>query len=458
MYHFRSVILITVTIMSIVIVFISLTNFVYATVSTKNGTIELNIICNDFDESTAPSSNATLRSFDFIALVDNAVEELKTRHPDLNIEINYTEYQYAQTHQEITKALNNPNSQPDVICLDQIWLGEFAGKGLLTDLTENMTQWKRSSEWYQANLDGMQFNNRIYGIWAWTDIRGLWYWKDLLNEANVDPDLLKTWDGYIVAAKKLNENLKATGIEGVHLTGANHSPDLWYPYLWMLGGEILELRDGHPTNGTNWFPVFNSSKGVLALNFISNQIDAGIKPQVNHSWGEEFANREFAVMIEGSWMPSYFEDMQLSEFEKRIGFIPIFPVHLETNDTSSLMGGWELSIPKMASNKGLAWELITLLLNPKILAPWLEYSGFLPTQISIGQGYLLNKTLSSSPYYDEMISMIPFGGFRPSIPEYPQIAHSIKEALDAVYYGTKDPKEALDDAAAKSAVILGWNS
>jgi ABC-type glycerol-3-phosphate transport system substrate-binding protein len=164
MYHFRSVILITVTIISIVIVFISLTNFVYATVSTKNGTIELNIICNDFDESTAPSSNATLRSFDFIALVDNAVEELKTRHPALNIEINYTEYQYAQTHQEIAKALNNPNNQPDVICLDQIWLGEFAGKRLLTDLTDNMTQWKRSSEWYQANLDGMQFNNRIYGI------------------------------------------------------------------------------------------------------------------------------------------------------------------------------------------------------------------------------------------------------------------------------------------------------
>jgi multiple sugar transport system substrate-binding protein len=35
-------------------------------------------------------------------------------------------------------------------------------------------------------------------------------------------------------------------------------------------------------------------------------------------------------------------------------------------------------------------------------------------------------------------------------------AHYIEEALNAVYYGTKDPKEALDDAAAKSALILGW--
>ena len=55
-----------------------------------------------------------------------------------------------------------------------------------------------------------------------------------------------------------------------------------------------------------------------------------------------------------------------------------------------------------------------------------------------------------------MISVIPFAGFRPNIPEYPQIAHYIKEALDAVYYDTKDPMEALDDAATKSANVLGW--
>jgi multiple sugar transport system substrate-binding protein len=52
-------------------------------------------------------------------------------------------------------------------------------------------------------------------------------WKDLLNEAGVDAKSLETWDGYIEAAKKLNTVLRPQGIEGVHLTGANHSPDLW---------------------------------------------------------------------------------------------------------------------------------------------------------------------------------------------------------------------------------------
>jgi multiple sugar transport system substrate-binding protein len=120
------------------------------------------------------------------------------------------------------------------------------------------------------------------------------------------------------------------------------------------------------------------------------------------------------------------------------------------------MGGWELAIPRTSLHKDMAWKLITLMLEPKILAPWLVEQGLQPTQISIGEGESRSQTSVYIPYYDEMVSAVAYGGFRPSIPEYPQIAHYIKEALDAVYYGTESPKEALDTAAAKSAIALGW--
>jgi multiple sugar transport system substrate-binding protein len=55
-----------------------------------------------------------------------------------------------------------------------------------------------------------------------------------------------------------------------------------------------------------------------------------------------------------------------------------------------------------------------------------------------------------------MISLIPFGGSRPSIPEYPMIAEYIRQAIDDVYYGIKEPKRALNDAATRSAKVLGW--
>ena len=392
-------------------------------------------------------------------LLNDSISKLKSYHPDLGINLKYIELHdlpHAATKDQMLKAVTN-GTAIDIISLDQIWLGEFAEKGLLTDLTNYTEKWGRAPQWYQSNLAGGVYKGKMYGIWYETDIRGIWYWKDLLDRANIDPEMLKTWEGYIASAKSLNSALRPQGIEGVHLTGASHSPDLWYPYLWMLGGDIIKQKSGHPTKGTNWFPAYNSSAGVKAMEFIKAQIDAGIKPQKKHLFGDEFANRKFAVMIEGSWMPNTWSNLTRQELEN-IGFIPMFPVADNNTNTSTLMGGWEISIPVTSSHKNIAWETIELMLEPEILSPWLAKQGFLPTQTTLGQdtNSYADHLKKSIPFYDDMISMIPTGKGRPNLPEYQAIAEHIRQALDDVFYGIKEPKQALDDAAAKSAKVLGW--
>jgi multiple sugar transport system substrate-binding protein len=76
---------------------------------------------------------------------------------------------------------------------------------------------------------------------------------------------------------------------------------------------------------------------------------------------------------------------QKKQFEQKVGFIPGFPVPNQGNESATIMGGWLLSIPSSSKNKDLAWELITLMEQPKILAPFHEKYGLLPTQISIGE-------------------------------------------------------------------------
>ena len=391
------------------------------------------------------------------SLIVPAMKELRHRHPNLDIQMNYTTYPYNEMREKLLSAADN-HTNIDLISVDQIWLGEFAEKGFLTDLTNYTKTWGRGNDWYEANWDGGFYNDTVYGIWAWTDIRGLWYWKDMLHEAGVDPNSLRTWDGYIDGAKKLNTILRPEGIEGVHLVGASHSPDIeFYPYLWMLGGNIVDIKTGHPTKGHYWFPTYNGTEGIRAMEFIKAQIDAGIKPQKDHFWGKEFLNRKFAVMLEALQHHVHLNTTEQKwDFEQKVGFIPMFPVPNLSYNTSSLMGGWELSIPKTSNHKDLAWELITIILEPRIIAPYVVSHANLPTQISIGEGpYVLeaNKTI---PYYSQLIDMIEIGHGRPNIPEYPQIAEHIKQALDEVYYGLKDPKQALNDAAAKSAKDLGW--
>jgi multiple sugar transport system substrate-binding protein len=182
-------------------------------------------------------------------LIGNALKELRIRHPEKVINIEYREFLTNDTKRQITNAIAN-GTPVDLVSVDQIWLGGLAEKGYLTDLTAYAQSWGRLSDWYQSNLDGMIYKKKIYGIWAWTDVRGLWYWKDLLKEVGVDPLLLKTWDGYIAGGIKLNTALNNRGIKGAILHDTYYSQDLWYPYLWMLGGHILKQKSGHPTKGT----------------------------------------------------------------------------------------------------------------------------------------------------------------------------------------------------------------
>jgi multiple sugar transport system substrate-binding protein len=387
-------------------------------------------------------------------LLQPALDELNRRHPDMNIQIEYADFPYNVTRNRILDRLSGGDSV-DIVSVDQIWLGEFAEKGLLKNLTGEFEEWGRISDLYEANLDGCVYNNTIYGLWLWTDTRGIWYWKDMLQEAGVDPESLKTWDGYISAAIKLNDFFGDRVTQGVHLRNAPHEPDMWYPYLWMLGGEILQLREDHPTKGVYWFPSYNSSEGIRAMEFLKRQVDAGIEPQ-ERQLEKAFTNKNFSVMLADSAMPGEFPKESWPTLEQELGFIPMFPVPNQTIQTSTMMGGWEVAIPSTSQNSDLSWELVTIMAQPEILTPFLQEYGYLPTQKVIGDGPFSEPLKESVPYFEEMVSLIPYGRSRPNIPEYPEIAEHVTQAIQQVYNGSALPEDALNTAAAKSADSLGW--
>ena len=390
------------------------------------------------------------------ALFADALAKLREKHPDMTINVDYRVLPYADTRKQILTAMAG-KTPLDLISVDQIWLGEFAQGGFLSDLTDLTNSWNRSSEWYKTNWDGGMYNGKVYGIWAWTDVRAMWYWKDILNQSGVNPESLSTWDGYLEASKKIGDSTKGKGIEAMHLVGASHSPDMWYPYLWMQGGEIVKQKTGHPENGTYWFPDYNSTEGVKALEFLKNQVNAGIKPQINHFWGQEFADKKFAVMLEGSWLLGHFNRTEWNTLDKNVGMIPMFPVPKSGDTSATMMGGWILGIPQTSTNKAISWELLSIMVQPDVLAPMLEKYAYLPTQKPIAEGQYSAQLAKTIPYYEELISMLSIGHSRPSISEYPQIADNIRQAIDEVYLGVKEPKQALDDAAKKSAEVLGWS-
>ena len=97
-------------------------------------------------------------------LVTDAMKVLQKRHPDLAININYTVLPYGSSG-EVRSVIQNTLDEKipvDLISVDQIWLADFAEKGLLSDLTNRTEEWEKLSDWYQANMDGMLYEDKIY--------------------------------------------------------------------------------------------------------------------------------------------------------------------------------------------------------------------------------------------------------------------------------------------------------
>ncbi len=84
--------------------------------------------------------------------------------------------------------------------------------------------------------------------------------------------------------------------------------------------------------------------------------------------------------------------------------------------------------------------------------PFLQQYGYLPTQHVLEEGRSSESLKESIPYFEEMVSMIPYGRSRPNIPEYPEISEHIHQAMQQVYNGSAaSPEDALDMAAPRSA-------
>jgi multiple sugar transport system substrate-binding protein len=129
-----------------------------------------------------------------------AIQEMRVKHPDLDIQLDFRPLPYQNVHPAFLQLLANKTNL-DIIDIDPSWL-RICSEGTLDGYT-NLARWGHLDDLYQVFLPPATCNHRLYALYTIADISAVWYWKDLLNRAGVDADSLKTWDGYISAAKKL---------------------------------------------------------------------------------------------------------------------------------------------------------------------------------------------------------------------------------------------------------------
>ncbi|RKX55709.1 MAG: hypothetical protein DRP50_02070 [Thermotoga sp.] len=388
-------------------------------------------------------------------VINWATQKLKENHPELDITVNYSLYDYNECRTQL--AMRLARGEPlDVITVDHIWLGQF--KDMIYQIDQK--EIKDYSDWvpsFRSLMEKYATKGKTLGLYAGTDVRLLFWNKELMKKLGIENVRIKTWRDvkYYALLIKLKENLLPKGAKPVGFMAGptEHTNSRWYDYLWAAGGDILSPDETKA--------VFNGEAGGKALEFYGWFLKHGmlspedaLSPTNGAVYDQACLNGKFVISLgNGHWLgDSTARDIGMSheEFLQKFG-AALIPAPDEGGERGACVaGGYLWAISKFAKHPKLAEEFIYYITGSE---EWnVEGKGKygIPTVSSA------LPTIKNLPYHDLIEEALRHAHFRPTIPEYPKIAQIIRDAIQkyVMNYDKMSAKEILDETAEKVNEIL----
>jgi multiple sugar transport system substrate-binding protein len=373
--------------------------------------------------------------------LSDAAKRFNASHPNIHITVqNYGNSDYAL--QKVLTAIRG-GSFPDIVYLYGSWAANVARTPRAVDLAP-LIKSDPSINWpdfWPAERQAVSVGGKIVGIPALVDNLALVYNKKLFDQAGIPyPTASWTWQDFRAAAKRLtNPGAKQYGWAYV----ADGSEDTVWRFdalLWQAGGDILSPDGKHA--------AFNSPAGVHAATLLQQMatvdhsvyLDSG-----NGNYANLFNSGKIAMLFTGPWDLSGFPDVDYG--------VQILPGD-QNHQTISGPDQWVLLDNGSARQKA-AWTFLKWFTSPTEAMRWSLATGDLPiraseTKVPAYQRFVARYKGISTFVQNERNALKA----RPPIPTYNEISQAMGLAVEAVLLGKKQPKQALDDAAAQVDQIL----
>ena len=281
----------------------------------------------------------------------NYVKAFEEKYPNIKVEfIQIPEAEYSQKLRSMALAGN----APDVLCLWEADLADFARAGWIVPLDDYIRQSEKLSvdDFIPAVKQLMELQGHLYGLpWCFaTEI--LYYNKDIFDKASISyPNENWTWKDFEEAARKLTivENGKVVqyGCDALGFQG------LWYSLIGTFGDKIVD-EQGRFVFGKGakeflrwWYDLTNKYKVVAS-------------PQITTSGvvsADLFMAGKAAMAFNGSWMTSVYKDIK--DFNWDIAPIPKGVRHYSTLHTGFF------AINAKSKVKDAAWKFIEFCMSEK---------------------------------------------------------------------------------------------
>jgi len=369
-----------------------------------------------------------------------------TRKTGIKVNFNLLAYPTLQEKQMV--ALTQGTGAYDVVDVDCVWVGQYAGEGWTIPVEEFILRTDHNTlaldDFIPAVVSeqGM-WQDKIFGLPCIQAVFGLHYRTDIFRKYGVK--VPQTWEELRNTAKRLN--LKEPGVYGITFMG-RRGVQLQCTYdniLWSFGGEWYD---------SNYRPTIDSREAVAALDYFKSLIPYAPPGVLTYDWDENaraFAQGKAAMTIQWQNAAPTFYDPKKSKIVGKFKFT-LIPGKKQPDGSikrTPTFGGWSLEIPKDSKNKEAAWEFIVWASSPE-LDPRLAYSQPGSRFSGLEDPAMQRKYIE----YTGMLKSLPIAKGRPRIAPYSELADALEVALSEAMTGSKSSKRALSEANKKFQFIM----
>lgn len=368
-------------------------------------------------------------------IVPELIKEFNAEHD--NITVKAVPQEWADITAKMPLAVK-AGKGPDVAVLHGDDLATYAAQNLLLDSGEIIDGLGYAAEDFPPTVfDKGNYQDTQYAVpWSVTPL-GLYTNKTVLAKAGITE--IPTDEASYLAAL---DALKGAGVQGEWVDGYVFTGTFEFQSLiWQFGGD---LYNEDVTEAT-----FNSEAGVKALTWMTDMVDKGYSPANVAQDGniKALIAGDTAFNWNGVWQTTNtaFDDLDWAP-------APVPQIGDEKAVWSSSTH-WVFPANKgQDANETAAASVFVKWMNDNSLG-WAE-TGELPAANSVRED---PELLSTYPNLAPFMEQLEYAHYETVSPGISEVNAQITLALNEALTGKKDPKQALDDAAAKADQILEQN-
>ena len=326
----------------------------------------------------------------------------------------------------------------DVNVIDSFMVSELAAAGYLTPLNDMAAAWDQYQYYLPGLLEVASYQGNVYALPTDTDVRMLWYDKSNFEKAGIAmPWEPKSWADILDAAQKLKDAGVQYPFQLPAGTKQGEATTMQGFYMALLGADVPEGDRNRLLNRETgqWIGDSPALRRTLDL-YKKVYVDMAVPSDLNYATDigaavrEALANDQIGMLASGSWEDACLWDcngVNLPSREERdalVGWTP-WPGSGEpgTKATTNISGGWTIGVNANASDKDLAFKLVTTIFDVGNFKEWTlaNHRMAVRTDISESPEYM------ADPYLAKATALAADTTGRDTVPGYQTVSALVQQ-------------------------------